>query len=58
MVFLGLKGRGGQLIEDRSKVGKYESDGCIRLASEDIEEIFSIVLTKPTTVEVVKEFKQ
>jgi len=27
----------GLLIEDRSKLGKYDSDGCIRLASEDIE---------------------
>jgi hypothetical protein len=27
------------------------------LASEDVEEIFAIVITKPTTVEIVKEFK-
>lgn len=45
----------GNLIEDRSKIGAYDSDGCIRMASEDIEEIFSIVITKPTTVEIVKE---
>lgn len=48
----------GQLIEDRTKIGKYESDGCIRLASEDIEELFSIVITKPTTVEIVKDFRE
>jgi lipoprotein-anchoring transpeptidase ErfK/SrfK len=47
----------GTLTEDRSKLGKCDSDGCIRLASEDIEEIFAIVITKPTTVEIVKEFK-
>lgn len=46
----------GELVEDKSKLGKYGSDGCIRLASEDIEEIFAIVLTKPTTVELVKDF--
>jgi hypothetical protein len=45
------------LVEDRSKIGKYDSDGCIRMASEDVEEIFAIVITKPTTVEIVKEFK-
>lgn len=45
------------LVEDRSKIGKHETDGCIRLSSEDIEEIFSIVITKPTTVELVKDFK-
>ncbi|MBI5272613.1 MAG: L,D-transpeptidase [Chlamydiia bacterium] len=44
------------LVEDRSKIGAYDSDGCIRLASEDIEEIFSIVITKPTTIELVKDF--
>ena len=52
-----IEGEGGQLIEDRSKIGKYDSDGCIRMASEDIEEIFAIVITKPTTVEIVKDFK-
>jgi hypothetical protein len=46
----------GQLIEDRGQVGKYNSDGCIRLFQEDIEEIFSIVISKPTTVEIVKDF--
>lgn len=53
-----IEGADGQLIEDRSKIGKFDSDGCIRMASEDIEEIFAIVITKPTTVEIVKEFKQ
>lgn len=52
-----IEGADGQLIEDRSKIGKHDSDGCIRMASEDIEEIFAIVITKPTTVEIVKEFK-
>lgn len=46
----------GVLVEDTSKIGKYESDGCVRLASQDIEELFSIVITKPTYVEVVKDF--
>lgn len=46
----------GKLIEDREKIGKYESDGCIRLFSEDIEEIFSIVISKPTVVEIVNDF--
>jgi hypothetical protein len=44
------------LVEDRSKIGKYDSDGCIRLASNDMEEIFSIVITKPTVVELVTDF--
>jgi len=47
-----------QLVENRHCVGKYESDGCIRLTSEDIEELFSIVITKPTFVVIVKDFHQ
>lgn len=48
----------GSLKEDRERVGKYESDGCIRLYSEDVEEIFSIVISKPTVVEIVKDFSE
>lgn len=48
----------GELIEDRETIGKHDSSGCIRLLQEDIEELFSIVITKPTTVEIVKEFAQ
>lgn len=50
--------QGGQLVEDKSKLGKYDSDGCVRMASEDMEEIFAIILTKPTTVELVKDFRE
>ncbi|MBN2480093.1 MAG: L,D-transpeptidase [Parachlamydiales bacterium] len=46
----------GELLEDKSKIGKYDSDGCIRLLSNDIEEIFSIIISRPTTVELVKDF--
>lgn len=48
----------GQLVEDRSKISAYDSDGCIRLSSEDIEELFAIVLTKPTFIEIVKDFHE
>lgn len=47
----------GQYVESRECLGKYESDGSVRLAAEDMEEIFAIVLTKPTIVEIVKEFR-
>jgi len=46
----------GSLVQDTSSLGEYKSDGCIRLTTEDIEEIFAIVITKPTTVEIVKDF--
>lgn len=51
-----IEGSDGQLVEDRSKVASYDSDGCIRMSSDDIEEIFAIVITKPTTIEIVKEY--
>lgn len=46
----------GEFVEDRSIIGKYDSDGCIRLFSEDIEEIFSIVISRPTVIDLVQDF--
>lgn len=46
------------LCEDTASLGKYESDGCVRLATADIEEIFAIVISKPTVVELVSHFSQ
>jgi len=42
--------------EDLSTIGSYESDGCIRLAQNDIEELYAIIITKPTVVEIVTDF--
>lgn len=49
-------GADGPLEENRASVGKYESDGCIRLVTEDSEELFSIIISRPTTIELVKDF--
>lgn len=46
----------GDLAEQIDSLGKYESDGCVRLATDDIEELFAIVITRPTTIELVKDF--
>ena len=43
---------------DESGIGKYESDGCIRLRTEDMEELFSIVISRPTVVELVRDFSE
>jgi len=48
----------GELIDDRGGLGKYESDGCIRLATPDMEELFAIIITKPTTIEIVRDFSE
>ncbi|MCH1429438.1 MAG: L,D-transpeptidase family protein [Chlamydiales bacterium] len=42
--------------EDLTGIGKFHGDGCIRLPSQDIEEIFSIVLTRPTEIEIVNDY--
>lgn len=43
------------LIEQENGTGTYTSDGCLRLAKDDVEELFAIVITKPTIVEIVKK---
>lgn len=46
----------GELVEDATSVGKNESDGCVKLATADIEELFAIIITKPTTIELVEDY--
>jgi hypothetical protein len=46
-----------EFTENCESIGNYGSDGCIRLLKEDVEELFSIIITKPTIIEVVKHFK-
>ena len=48
----------GELNEDSSSIGHCGSDGCIRLSGKDIHELFSIVSTRTTFVEVVTSFQQ
>lgn len=50
------KQENGKWSQDLTCLGKYQSDGCIRLACEDIEEIFAIIITKPAYVVLVKDF--
>lgn len=47
-----------QLIEDLTCIGGYCSNGCIRLASKDISELFAIIITQPTFIEIVKDFSE
>lgn len=47
----------GDIAEDTSSLGKHLSDGCVRLSTKDIEEIFAIIITKPTVVELVRNFE-
>lgn len=53
-----IRNEKGELVPNDASLGKYESDGCIRLSTPDIEELFAIVISRPTTVELVKDFHQ
>jgi hypothetical protein len=50
--------KAAKYVEQRQCIGAYDSDGCIRLSSEDIEELFSIVISKPAFIEIVKDFHE
>lgn len=50
------QGDRGELAEQIESLGKYESDGCVRLSTADIEELFAVIITRPTTIELVKDF--
>jgi len=47
----------GALVEKRECIGGYTSLGCIRLLTEDIQEIFSIIVSKRSYVHIVKDFQ-
>lgn len=47
-----------QLVENRASIGVFESDGCIRLNGEDIEELFAIIITKPSFIHIVRDFHE
>lgn len=45
-----------EYAEDSSGIGNHTSDGCIRLRTDDIEELFAIIISRPTTIELVRDF--
>lgn len=46
----------GKLTDTSAAIGKYESDGCVRLSTADIEELYAIIITRPTQIEIVRDF--
>ncbi len=53
-----VKNEAGTLVENQSVIGKYLSEGDIYLEHEALEELFAIVVTKPTHVQIVKNFSE
>lgn len=48
----------GELVEKRSCIGNYESNGCIRLLTEDIEELFAVIVSRPAFIHIVRDFTE
>lgn len=44
------------LVENRNCIGKYESNGCVRLYTEDIEELFAVIVSRPAYIHIVRDF--
>lgn len=42
--------------EDASGLGVYGGDGCVRLSTEDMEELFAVIITRPTQIHLVSDF--
>lgn len=53
-----LDSKVGQFVENREIIGKCESDGSVLLSAEDMEELFAIIITKPSYLMVVKDFRE
>lgn len=47
----------GEWVEDEECIGGYNSLGCIRLLTKDIQELFSIIVSKPSYVHIVRDFQ-
>ncbi len=46
----------GKLTDSMAGIGRYESDGCIRMKAEDVEELYAIITTRQAIVEIVSDF--
>lgn len=51
-----IKNKNGDWEEDLGSLGRNESDGCIRLASDAMETIFAITISHPTYIEIVSDY--
>jgi L,D-transpeptidase catalytic domain len=53
-----VEGSSGELKDSSIGIGTFASDGCIRLRTRDIEELFAIIITKPTTIEIIPDIME
>lgn len=50
------KNEQGQYVECPDCISQYSSEGCIRFRTEDIEEIYSLLTSRPSFVHIVRDF--
>ena len=48
----------GELVESKSFIGQYATEGNIRMHTKDVEELFSIVISRKSSIQIVREFNQ
>ncbi len=48
----------GQLVSSFLGIAKHESDGCVRLPQQDVEELYSIITTREATVSIVRDIQE
>jgi hypothetical protein len=46
----------GKWVEDSSGIKNYVGDGCVRMPQVEVEELFSIIVSRPTVIELVHDF--
>jgi hypothetical protein len=46
----------GGWIECRDSAGTHASDGCVRMLSEDISELFAVVVSRPSFIHIARDF--
>ncbi len=51
-----ILGPSGELVEKNDLLGKYESDGGVRLSTADIEELYAIITLRSAEIEIVKDY--
>jgi len=48
----------GVWVEERESAGHYQSDGCVRMLSEDIAELFAVIVSRPSYLHIVRDYTQ
>lgn len=46
----------GKFEENLSGIGRFDSDGCVRVSQVEMEELFAIIVSRPTVIELVNNF--